>query len=449
MRSIMIEGKRGGVLSILLISGLFAFGQAVADCVDYGGSDAIPLAALRGLNSAPSKAVVSGTTAFIVAGNPNIYPGLGLIAVDVSNPSSPRQIGMVQTPGTFDLAISGSTIFLAANQAGLQIVDVSNPTAPAIIGSWNDGLGNQAYGVAAAGSLVYLAYASAGLKVLDVSNPSAPTPIGGLAIPTRVLTLAGSRLYMQNGSRVYVVDVTDPTSPQVMGLVELSVIPNAMILSGTVLYVATDVGGLQVVDVSNPALPSVISQLATPTYGSSIAISGTNVYLASNGEHYGLQVIDVSNPTSPAFLGTVPGSIVAVSVSGSSLYASAVDPQQGTRGNLIIGPLQCLSSGSTTGILPGDGKGNGLGTAYPNPSLGKATMIPFSLSRPGQVSLRILDITGREVRTLLNQAMGDGNQVAKWDGRNNQGELVPTGIYFYQLRSADFEAAQRLVRVRN
>ena len=84
----------------------------------------------------------------------------------------------------------------------------------------------------------------------------------------------------------------------------------------------------------------------------------------------------------------------------------------------------CLNSGSTTGIIPGDGKGNGLGIAYPNPSLGKAISIPYSVSQSGPVTLRIVDIAGREVRTLVNQVMEAGVREAMWDGRNNHGELV-------------------------
>ena len=452
-----IRITRNRVLSILLLAGVCLFSQAVADCVDYGGGDAIPLLTLRGLATTPFKVVVSGATAYMYEGRENVYPFPGLTVIDVSEPSNLRQIGHLEVgsqqtpPGAFDLAVSGTTVFLAANWAGLQVVDVSNPSQPALIGSWTDGLGNQAYSVAAAGSLVYLAYAGSGLKVLDVSNPSAPTPIGSLGIPTRIVTLSGSTVYLQNGHRIVVVDVTNPTSPQEVGSVLLPSLPMSMVVSGTKVYVSTEFSGLQIVDVSNPASPSVIGQLP-PTdgqvSGSSVAISGTALYMATTANHTTLQVIDVSNPGSPAPLGTVPGLVHSVAISGSSLYAGADDPQV-NRGNLIVGPLQCLSSGSTTGIAPGDGRGKALGLAYPNPSLGKATMIPYSLPRSGAVTLRILDIAGREVRTLVNQVVGEGNQVAKWDGRNNEGELVPTGIYLYQLRTAGIQEAQRLVRVRN
>src|SRR5262249_13637152 len=151
-------------------------------------------------------------------GQANIYPFPGLSVIDVSDPGAPRRIAHLQTPGgAFGLAISGSKVFIAANLEGLQIVDISNPSQPALIGSWTDGSGYQAYGVAANGSVVYLADSGNGLKVLDVSNPSAPILIGSLGIPTRVLTLSGSTLYLQSGGYVFVVDVTDPTAPAVRG----------------------------------------------------------------------------------------------------------------------------------------------------------------------------------------------------------------------------------------
>jgi hypothetical protein len=412
-----------------------------AECVDYGSGGTIALGTLRGLSAVPTGIVVSGTAAFMTVNG-------ALIVADVSDPLAPQQIATLPVPGiNFGLVLSGFSVFIATNNSGLQIADVSNPNKPVLVGSWDDGSGNAIESIAGGGSLLYVAYSGGGLKVLDVSNPSAPTVIGSLLIPTRIVALSGSRLYMQNGHRVVVVDVTNPTSPQEMGSVMLSSLPMSLVALGTRVYVSTELAGLQIVDASNPASPSVVGQLP-PTdgqvYRSSGAISGTRLYMADFANHARLQVIDVSDPSSPLVLGTVPGPIYTVALSQYFLYAGAFDQAQG---NLIVGPLQCL--GSTTGILPGDGKGHALGLAYPNPSLGKSTMIPYSLPRSGAVTLRILDISGREVRSLVNQVMGEGNHVAKWDGRNSHGELVPTGIYFYQLRTADIREAQRLVRVRN
>src|SRR5262245_50260583 len=104
MKPTMISRKRV-VFSVLLLTGLCVFGQAAADCVDYGGSDAIPLITLRGLDSTPYRVVVSGTTAFLFDGQQNVYPFPGLTAVDVSNPAAPIKIGHVQAPWSYDLAV--------------------------------------------------------------------------------------------------------------------------------------------------------------------------------------------------------------------------------------------------------------------------------------------------------------------------------------------------------
>jgi len=108
--------------------------------------------------------------------------------------------------------------------------------------------------------------------------------------------------------------------------------------------------------------------------------------------------------------------------------------------------LECEAS--TVGIDPGElaGERVHLGLAYPNPSSNGSATIPFSLSRKGVVELRILDLAGREVRTLLNELKEQGSGRATWDGRNDRGERVPAGIYFYQLRAPGFEATRKLVR---
>ncbi|MEJ2722611.1 MAG: FlgD immunoglobulin-like domain containing protein, partial [bacterium] len=69
---------------------------------------------------------------------------------------------------------------------------------------------------------------------------------------------------------------------------------------------------------------------------------------------------------------------------------------------------------------------------HPNP-FNPTTSIEFSLDRGGHVSLQIFDISGRLVRTVADESMGAGNHTKEWNGRNNSGEPVASGIYFYRL----------------
>ena len=86
---------------------------------------------------------------------------------------------------------------------------------------------------------------------------------------------------------------------------------------------------------------------------------------------------------------------------------------------------------------------------YPNP-FNPETWIPYQLSEDTPVSVSIYDTTGRLVRTLSLGFQSAGfynsrSQAAYWDGRNELGERVASGIYFYQLTTPSFQQTRRLV----
>ena len=86
---------------------------------------------------------------------------------------------------------------------------------------------------------------------------------------------------------------------------------------------------------------------------------------------------------------------------------------------------------------------------YPNP-FNPETWIPYHLAHSADVTLTIYDTTGVMVRQLDlgHQPAGyytDKTQAAYWDGRNNLGESVGSGVYFYQLQAGDFSSTRKLV----
>jgi len=85
---------------------------------------------------------------------------------------------------------------------------------------------------------------------------------------------------------------------------------------------------------------------------------------------------------------------------------------------------------------------------YPNP-FNPTTIIEFSLARQVQVDLKIYDILGREVATLLqSNAMNAGRYIVRWDGRNRFGQSVATGVYFYRLVAGDFVQSKKMVLIK-
>ena len=70
---------------------------------------------------------------------------------------------------------------------------------------------------------------------------------------------------------------------------------------------------------------------------------------------------------------------------------------------------------------------------YPNP-FNPDTFIEYKLYRPAVVRLRIFNLLGEQVREILNEHQGPGHYTIKWDGRNQTGKEVSSGIYFYHFQ---------------
>ena len=83
----------------------------------------------------------------------------------------------------------------------------------------------------------------------------------------------------------------------------------------------------------------------------------------------------------------------------------------------------------------------------PNP-LNPETTIRFALAAAGPVVLKIFDVKGALVQTLVDEHLGTGQHRVNWDGRDSRGARVASGIYFARLKSGKTTQATRLVVVK-
>jgi FlgD Ig-like domain len=91
--------------------------------------------------------------------------------------------------------------------------------------------------------------------------------------------------------------------------------------------------------------------------------------------------------------------------------------------------------GSGESTLPSNViKGFSLSQNYPNP-FNPSTTILYELPAKSNVTVKIYNILGQEVRTLVNQIQQAGQQAAIWDSRNNFGREVSSGVYFYRIEA--------------
>jgi hypothetical protein len=84
---------------------------------------------------------------------------------------------------------------------------------------------------------------------------------------------------------------------------------------------------------------------------------------------------------------------------------------------------------------------------YPNP-FNPSTQIGFALPKASNVRVNIYDITGKLVRSLVNDSYAAGTYSATWDGQNLNGQQVTSGVYIYRIEAGSFTATKKMLMLK-
>jgi len=192
-----------------------------------------------------------------------------------------------------------------------EIVDISNPAVPQLTGSYyaaRDSAENYIYqdnlDLAVSGERLYLA--SGDLEVLDVSDASNPLFLAehdkdGFILEVEVV---GNYAYLANGrSLLSIVDMTDINSPVRLSFADSGTVGYSLAYSGIYAYVQ-GYSSLQVVDISDPTFPNVVGGLLPPDWHSG-DLTAANSFLYSAGNQF--SIYDISDPITPVLVGAVAG----------------------------------------------------------------------------------------------------------------------------------------------
>jgi hypothetical protein len=150
------------------------------------------------------------------------------------------------------------------------------------------------------------------------------------------------------------------------------------------------------------------------------------------------------NPLTETFIipdQDVASGLVTIASDGLNYYLAWIDARSNNTPNVY----SKVVTKSTTDINSRTSKRPGtfyLGQNYPNP-FNPSTSFEFRISNFGFVSLKVFDILGREVATIVNEEKPAG----KYEVEFNANKLA-TGIYFYKLKSGEFEETKKMVLLR-
>jgi hypothetical protein len=84
---------------------------------------------------------------------------------------------------------------------------------------------------------------------------------------------------------------------------------------------------------------------------------------------------------------------------------------------------------------------------FPNP-FNPTTKIRFTTAEDSHARLIVYDVAGRVVRTLVNDRLRADHYELVWDGKNNSGRHVSSGVYFYQLKAGKFTKTRKMLMLK-
>ena len=410
-------------------------------------------------------ALVSDNIAYIT----DLYTGLEIY--DISEPENPNVVGSVDTPHlAMSISISEDIAYVADYDSYIQILDISNPGFPYIINSYGifytvvDFLIEENYGYAITSSRLYIfrlddliypeiisyieiggtnnsveyynshVYVTSlfeGIKIINVNNPQNPYIVGECDTPGRAydLLVSGDIVYVANGNHgLTIIDASDLTNPFILPYFNTHTPSNvsSLAMADDILYLAGNYDGLKVVDISDPISP-VFLQSILPHSDSRFKIKPIIIddkLIVEDRNWNEILTFDITDPANPELINTYIWNLSTRDWEAYEDYLVTVNGYQG----VSILDLESITSINENPIVQPDIELDN----YPNP-FNPSTTISFSLQNNSNIELSIYNIKGQKVKSLVKKSFESGNHSVIWDGNDDTGKPVSSGIYLYKL----------------
>lgn len=411
----------------------------------------------------------------------------GLSIVDITTPALPVEVAMIPGPysgsGTLwrEVKVYQNYAYVVSehttpNQyAGIQIIDLQNlPASASLVKTYRwpgvDSTFARAHTVSMdeANAILYISGGTAtfgtggatsgGTRIFSIADPENPVPLSFwddyYVHDTHIRDNIAFLHNIFDGGQIDILDVSSPANPQ---RIHLHQYPNGfshsswttpdknyMITCNEINGLPINVWDISVLWDSDPNNNDQISQAAfIPVSPSSIAheiyIRGDFGFISHYDE--GVKLADLSDPTNPVILDTYNTAndwgVHAFFPSGNFVVSDIVE-------GLYVFSVSGLTAIDPIVEVPATFN---LEQNFPNP-FNPETTIRYGIISDSEVRLTIYNLLGQVVRTLINQQMPAGQYTARWDGRNDAGQEVSSGVYIYRLQSGSRVATRKMALLR-
>ena len=201
----------------------------------------------------------------------------------------------------FGCSIAAVLLMMVMTGIGLSQEIAKMPVVSSLYNWWAT-----AYDVKVVGDYAYIAAGETGLFIMDIRDPQIPVQVGFCSPQGTAQKLAVKDGYAYMGcfnggsySTLYIIDITDPSTPTEVGQYLVIGYFKGIAISGSTVYIAGTLIGLQTLDVSDPTKPVLISTYRERENVFGVDVRGDYAYISAGG----LEIIDISDPAKPVLVG--------------------------------------------------------------------------------------------------------------------------------------------------
>jgi hypothetical protein len=362
--------------------------------------------------------------------------GADLHVFSIADPYAAEPIGLCEAVGNgnYGLVLKDTLLYLSS-ESGLSVIDIRDPRVPAESAHFQTP--GSAYGMAIQGNYAYMGGDIEGLWAVNISDPLHPHLAGSCVVPNWIwdVCVADSFAYVTGDYGMRIVNIANPAAPFLRGRFDQG-FGTGVAIRGSYAYVGFNDSGMWIVNVSNASSPTTVGSVGMPDQTIAVTLNGDYAYVchgSGDWQRGGFRVVNISNPSAPVVTGfhSTNGTAWAAAVEGR--FAYVVD----TDGFSIYDCSEAIGlSTQPRRTLPPSALSI---SSYPNP-FNSTVQIHLNLPKGGRVGLRINDIDGRLVQQLVSGVFGVGTHTFTWNGGP-----FSSGTYFVTLYSEDYHVTQRII----
>ena len=372
----------------------------------------------------------------------------GVCIMDVTDPTDPQEVTVIPLEGwTYDVELVGTMLYICEFYFGIYAYDVTNPEEPQYVTEFPiPPEGNRALASNGVDYLISVNY-DYGIYKFDISDPTAIVWDGSQAThgkprdvevdPANDLAFVADYTEdMTGGATIFDVSTTLPTLP-----IELSVYNMERVRSvdflGNYMYVGSELEGMDIVDISDPEDPLFVSNYETvgDVNGLTVIENLDLPAVIASCWANGVEVIGATDPTNPVqndYYDTHSYGKAAYVYENQIYFADSYSLYIFT-GSVGVDPE------SPSAFVPDN---YALMQNFPNPFNPETSLI-FHMKNPGNITLTVYDIQGREVTRLAEGWYGAGVHEVSFDAAN-----LPSGTYFANFKAEGFSQTCKMLLIK-